>query len=729
MSPCKQTLLALCFAATAGAQTYRIHDGGMNRAFVVEEVPATMAVTKDAPSEEPQIILYEAGAKKTEYSKRIATKQILVELKAGTDPAALADQYDITLLDSPAYAPGFHIFEATTAFDSLTLAETLRNDPDVLSAEPLLARKHQKKNIPNDPQFTNQWHLLNTGQNGGTAGVDVNITNVWETTQGSNILIGIIDDGLLETHEDLSNNVNTVLGKDWIDGDNDPSPKSAYNDTHGTPCAGVAAGRGNNNLGIAGAAPQATLVGLRLVSDEAAVNDQDEAEAFAHSNSLIHIKSNSWGPDDNGTTIEGPGTLAAAALKTAAETGRGGKGTLFFWAGGNGFQNGDNANYDGYVNSIYTIAIAAVSDQGLSTDYSEPGACLVVSAPSDSDGRQGITTTSADGAYEDNFGGTSAATPLAAGVGALILEANQNLGWRDVQEILMRTAWQSHVNTFAEWETNSAGFHFDHYYGAGLIDAAAAVALSKTWINLGAHTNISLSLTNLNQSIPDNNNGVVTNIFSISDDFRVEHVTLSVSITHTRRSDIEIWLTSPDGMTSQMAYHNANDDADDLNWTLSTVRNWGENSQGDWVINVSDNYAGDSGTVNSLTLTLYGTHDADSDLIDDTWEVDHFGSITNANLSTDYDGDGSSDYDEWRAGTQATNAASKLSIDTVQAGIDGQIGWQSIAGKTYTLELSTNLLSGFQTLETNITATPPQNVFTDLPADNPAFYRILLETN
>ncbi len=728
MRAIKPTLLVLCLALGASAQTYRIHDGGMARTFIVEEIPAAPAALKDAPAEEPQIVLYEAGAKKTEYSKRIATKQVLVELKAGTDPAALAQQYGIVLVSSPSYAPGFHIFETSTAFGSLTLAETLRNDSNVISAEPMLARKHQKKSIPNDPQFTNQWHLLNTGGNGGTAGIDINVTNVWETYQGSNIVIGIIDDGLLETHEDLSNNVNTALSYDYWGNDDDPAPESG--DDHGTAVAGIAAARGNNGIGVSGAAPCAELAGLRINLD--ATVDSQEGAALSHSNALIHIKNNSWGPSDDGETLEGPGTLAASAIKSGAKTGRGGKGTLFFWAGGNGWTNindhedfiGDNANYDGYANSIYTIAIGAVSDKGSATDYGEPGACLVVSAPSSSDGRQGITTTSANGNYESDFGGTSAATPLAAGVGALMLEANPNLGWRDVQEVLMKSARKLDASD-SDWTTNSAGFHFNHKYGAGMVDADAAVSLSETWGTLGAHTNLSQSLTNLSQSIPDDDPAGVTNTFFVNKNFRVEHVTLSTEITHTYRSDIEIWLTSPGGTESLLAWRN-DDSAENLNWTFSTVRNWGENSFGDWIVKVLDNWADDTGTVNSLTLTLYGS---DGDDIDDAWEIAHFGDTITVNNSSDYDADSFIDYDEWRAGTQPTNAASKLSIDTVPAGSDGQIGWQSISGKSYTIEYSTNLLKSFQPLETNVTATPPQNIFTNLPSGNPAFYRILLETD
>jgi hypothetical protein len=316
MRPFKQcfALLLLLACGRVEAQTFSIRDGGMKRTFVVEEIPAGVAAAQEEPSAEPELVLYEQGVKKTEYTKRTVTRQILVELKPGTDPAALAKKYGTTLAGSPSYAPGFHILETSTAFDALTLAETLRNDPNVLSADPLLTRKMQKKSIPNDPLFTNQWHLLNTGQNGGTAGVDVNVTNVWESYQGSGIIVGVVDDGLEWTHEDLTNRIDSALGKDWVSGDNDPSPNLSAGDSHGTSCAGLIAAQANNAIGISGVAPQSTLAGLRLVSDEAEVDDSQEAEAFAHSNQVIHIKSNSWGPFDTGDIVEGPGTPSLRLL-------------------------------------------------------------------------------------------------------------------------------------------------------------------------------------------------------------------------------------------------------------------------------------------------------------------------------------------------------------------------------------------------------------------------------
>ena len=82
-----------------------------------------------------------------------------------------------------------------------------------------------------------------------------------------------------------------------------------------------------------------------------------------------------------------------------------------------------------------------------------------------------------------SFGGTSAAAPLVAGVVALILEANPNLGWRDVQHIFVNTSRITDEHD-ADWVTNGGGYHHNHKYGFGLVDAAAATSAAVTHVNL-----------------------------------------------------------------------------------------------------------------------------------------------------------------------------------------------------------------------------------------------------
>ena len=73
----------------------------------------------------------------------------------------------------------------------------------------------------------------------------------------------------------------------------------------------------------------------------------------------------SWGPDDDGKTMEGPGPLTTRALLKGIQKGRQGKGSIFIWASGNGGRHLDNCNCDGYTNSAFTLSISSASESGL----------------------------------------------------------------------------------------------------------------------------------------------------------------------------------------------------------------------------------------------------------------------------------------------------------------------------------------------------------------------------
>jgi subtilisin-like proprotein convertase family protein len=662
-------LLTLSLGLSAGwaqteSQSVRVHEGTQPREFEIatdeiavrpkrgshrlEHITGETAPTgvrrraremETASGDETELVLYEKGRPRNEWSRRILTRQILVKVTPATDLRTLALSVKATIAEQPSYAPGYVIFLVQGSGEALTVAETLRTKAGVESAEPLLRRKQKKRFTPNDPFFSYsaanagyQWHLKNTGALGGTAGIDVNVSSVWDTYKGTGIRIAIVDDGLQKTHPDLSANVDplTTEHHNWNGSPgtvDDPSPNTT-NDHHGTACAGVAAARGNNGVGVSGAAPEATLVGLRLIA--AAESDQDEADAInwlintSGSNPVIPIKSNSWGPDDSSLVVEGPGTLASAALVNATTSGRSGKGSIFLWAAGNGLEYGDNSNNDGYANSIYVVAIGALDDHGEQTYYGEPGANIAVSAPTGSSPRQDISTTDLIGNngyntsttsgdysvrdYTNSFNGTSSACPLAAGVCALVLQSNPNLGWRDLKEILMRSATKNDP-TDSDWVTNAAGFHFNHKFGAGLINAQAAVTLASTWTNLGPMTSVTSAQTGLSVAIPDNNATGITRSFDLSGsaNLRVEHVTVNVTINHTARGDLAITLTSPSGTVSRLAEVHSDTSNNYTNWTFSTVRHWGENSQGTWTVKIADTLAQDTGTLTSITVKAFGT--------------------------------------------------------------------------------------------------------------------------
>jgi len=212
---------------------------------------------------------------------------------------------------------------------------------------------------------------------------------------------------------------------DWNYNDRDPRPH-AY-DSHGTSATGLAAATRDTDCGV-GVAFGAKFALQRMLG--AFPTDAIEANALGyHCRDGIDIYSCSWGPNDDGTTRENPGRLVRLMMEECIGEGRGGKGTIYVWAAGNGREAGDNINWDGYASSKYVIPVGATDSHGVAAYYSEAGSCLLVSAPSSSR-YNGITTTDLSGYSGDSvgdcthrFGGTSAAAPMVAGVVALMLQA------------------------------------------------------------------------------------------------------------------------------------------------------------------------------------------------------------------------------------------------------------------------------------------------------------------
>jgi subtilisin family serine protease len=269
--------LAPAFAQTL-QPTYTLRDGGQTRTFEValDEVnvraaTATqpLAVTAFASANaiqthaelltrttgnETELVLYEAGQPRSAATRRVLTKQVLVRVAPGTQAGLLALATGSTAGPELASLPGHYLFSTAQTGGALVLAEQLRALPGVVFADAQLARQMFKRFTPNDTLFPNQWHLLNTGQNGATAGVDINVTNVWNTFRGGGVAIGIVDDGLQGSHPDLTNNVNFALGYDYNFSDNDPSPNVLF-DFHGTAVGGGGGGGGQSGGGARSSPP------------------------------------------------------------------------------------------------------------------------------------------------------------------------------------------------------------------------------------------------------------------------------------------------------------------------------------------------------------------------------------------------------------------------------------------------------------------------------------------
>ena len=584
---------------------------------------------------QPQLVLYPLNGPRSESTRRIVTMNVHIETTDLAAVKAASASFGITAWQTPSYAPGHAIGQVSgDPSEPLRVAALLAKLPNVSSAAPLLAKKLTPSALPTDPLFTRQWHLLNTGQQGGTAGVDVNVTPVWPTLKGTGISVAIVDTGLQLNHPDLVANISTTDNHDWIDNDDDPSPDVTLDESgHGTSVAGLVAASSDNNIGVVGVAPAAKLYGLRLIGETVDESAYAAALAWKGEDDLteIEIQNNSWGPEATYTGLDDPGTLWKDTATNGTATGRGGLGTIYVFSAGNGKDNGAQGNKDGYANNINVIAVSALTNTGASTYYSEGGAHVIVSAPggepapaagittTDLTGNDGDNTTATAGGadlsddnYTKTFAGTSAAAPIVSGVVALMLEANSALSWRDVQEILLRSSTQIQPND-VDWVTRDGGqpglplIKQHSYYGGGLINAQAATDLAKTWTPLGTETVLTSSASTAH-TIPDGGPAIIIPLdLSSGSVVRVEHVELTINIAHQFRGDLEIKLISPSGVISTLAAPTYSDsDADYSAWTFSSVRHWGESSAGIWKLSIRDAYQSDQGKFISASLKVHG---------------------------------------------------------------------------------------------------------------------------
>ena len=551
---------------------------------------------------------------------------VVVEIAPGGDAEAIGKALGATSWTRVAGMPRVVRFDLASPQAALGAVNQAGRIAGVRRIEPEVYQRYFSRDTPNDPRFGNQQHLRNTGQSSGFAGSDANVVPWWNfangTRLGAGVNIAVVDDGLRHTHEDIAPNYRPALSYDF--NSNDTDPMNAAGSNHGTSVAGVAAARGNNGLGGSGAAPLAGIAGIRLT--DGAISSSTIAAALSHqsnnqgSQGTNHIYSNSWGPSDNGTTLGTIGAATRTALQNNATSGRGGRGSIYVWAGGNG-GNADNANYDAYANNRHVIAVAALANTNVRAGYSERGANIFVTAPSNG-GTRGIDTTTGtgDNAYTTGFGGTSSATPLVSGVIALMLEANPNLSARDVKHILARTSTVVDDTASGGWQTNAAGRRHSEKYGFGRINAYDAVTLATSWQSVGPQVSASRSSGSVNLAIPDgtgtpnfanethNTFGAAAgHTLNVTEQIRIETVEVTINVTHGDRGELQFELTGPSGTKSLLGTLRPDTAANYANWTFTSVRHWDELSTGDWTLSIRDGVSGDTGVFSNWTLDIYGT--------------------------------------------------------------------------------------------------------------------------
>jgi len=495
---------------------------------------------------------------------------------------------------------------------------------DVLKVENMVDLP-EKGEDPTDPLFPFQWYLKNTGQNGGKARLDLNVEAAWaQGVTGKNVTTAIMDDGVDYMHPDLYNNYNARASYDFSS--NDPYPYPRYTDdwfnSHGTRCAGeVSASRDNNVCGV-GVAYDSMVAGIRML-DQPYMTDLIEANSMGHEPDLIDIYSASWGPTDDGRTVDGPRNSTMRAIVRGVNEGRRGLGNIYVWASGDGGED-DDCNCDGYAASMWTISINSAINTGENAHYDESCSSTLASTFSNGarDPNTGVATTDLYGKCTKTHSGTSAAAPEAAGVFALALEANPVLTWRDMQHLTVLTSKRNSLfdakNRFY-WNMNGVGLEFNHLFGFGVLDAGAMVALAKEWKTVPARYHCDAGSALGAKRIPNNKSlflTIETDSCAGTDTGvnYLEHVQAVITLNSTRRGEVQLFLRSPMGTRSMILSERINDDDSQdgfTKWPFMTTHTWAENPRGKWTLEV-EFVKGEKqeGFIKEWTLLLHGTRDA-----------------------------------------------------------------------------------------------------------------------
>jgi len=453
---------------------------------------------------------------------------------------------------------------------------------------------------PNDTSYSQQW-----GYTDADAGIRAN--QAWDVATGSGVVVAVIDTGIT-THSDLSANIvagydfisNTTTANDgggrdsnpadpgdWTTGQCGPASNSSW---HGTHVAGTVAAVTNNAKGVAGTAFNAKVMPIRALGT-CGGSTSDIADAITWS---------------SGGTVTGVTTLSAAnAAKVInmslggggtcsttsqnAINGAVGRGTTVVVAAGN--SNADVANFNpASCNNV--IAVASVTSASARSSFSNYGAKIDVSAPGSTIYSTMNSGTTSPGAESyTNYSGTSMASPHVAGTVALMQSRRIALGLALLTPAAVETTLKNTAYALAGACTGGCG--------AGIINAKAAVDAAggttppptgQTYSNTADYT-IS---DNVTVDSPITVSGRTGNAPS--------NASVTVAIVHTYQGDLKVDLVAPDGSLYNI-HNRTGAGTDNINKTV-TLNLSTEALNGTWKLRVNDNAAGDTGYINSWSVTF-----------------------------------------------------------------------------------------------------------------------------
>ena len=403
----------------------------------------------------------------------LGTNRLSVKLKPDLkeeQARAVIEASGLEVIERLKFAPNLYEVRVPAGRDFLEASVELSLRPDFEYAEPQFIEHIPGRLAPTDPEYGEQWHLNNTGQDGGTAGADISAEEAWDMTRGAGVRLAVVDNGFDIDHEDLAAAVAATSGFFQMDGMGNTNfvqgTAGMPGGNHGTFCAGMALARMNNGEGIVGVAPEADFLAVACLGDQVGTQvtlaraiayaaDPTQEVGGANPADGAQVISCSLGP--NGADWDMTQTLQDA-IDFAVTNGRGGLGTPIFWAVTNGnFQ----LIFDEVCSYANTIHVSRSTRDDLEDDAGFGPELDFLGTGVD------VHSTEPGDNYGDSTG-TSFAAPTAAGVGALMLAVSPNLTWQQVRQGMRDTCDKVGGVVY-----DAAGRNDD--YGWGRVNAAMAV--------------------------------------------------------------------------------------------------------------------------------------------------------------------------------------------------------------------------------------------------------------
>lgn len=592
----------------AGRSRKRRRDEARSLLKAEPEIHFAGRVLRDSGSQNPVIytenlfIKFKDSVSKREARRRLTDQQL--QVKRALDFAVNA------FFVQPAAGSGRAVFN---------VAEAMLEADAVELCHPEMVRPLGDRHAVAQP-FPQQWHLHATEVDRVRVEAHAHVAAAWELTRGEGTTIAVIDDGFDVDHPEFIGAGKVVTPWDATRKRNDPRPQFR-SERHGTACAGIACAGGIH--GAYGVAPAAKLMPIRLRSG---VGSVDEAEAIKwavdHGADVISC---SWGPPDGDwTNPEDPRhdekvdlpDHSRLALEYAVTTGRGGKGCTIVWAAGNGDESVDN---DGYASSPMVMAIGASDDRSTRAPYSDRGKALWCVFPSDHklpSFTPGIWTTDrgagagynpgrsrlgdADGHYTNGFGGTSAACPGAAGVAALVLARNPDLGWQEVRQLLANTCERIDEDNGGYVDGRSELYGFGRLHAKRAVEAALPIRLDNTV----AHR--------VERNVPIRDRTTARLSIDVPDAATIAALRVDVDIQHTHRGDLRVRLIAPAalGVDPIVLHDRSGRWRNDLTRVYDQLSRpelgqlTGHSAKGQWTLEVQDLARQDEGRLKRFALEI-----------------------------------------------------------------------------------------------------------------------------